>query len=172
MGLLAGQSSDAIDTGVWLALFGMIIVMACGLVAVVVAAWRNPVPLGHVDWRNPGTVSAVVLGGVTAILFVFYAIYLGSLSDAGYRAGVAYVWALLTMIATVGAVMVRPAAVGRALLGGWAVGTLGYSLSEWVERTHHSEGSHGLPFLVVAGLALGVAAVLIGRPEPPTETMT
>ena len=46
--------------------------------------WRNPVPLGHVDWRNPER-SAVVLGGVTAILFVFYAIYLGSLSDAGYR---------------------------------------------------------------------------------------
>jgi hypothetical protein len=170
MGLLAGESSDAVDRGAWLSFIGMILLVACGLVAVVVAAWHNPVPFGHVDWRDFGSISALVLGGVTTILFISYAVYLGSLSDAGYQAGVAYVWALLTVTATAGAVIVRPAAVGRALLGGWAIGTLGYSLSQWVLLTAMSQESRGMPFLVVASLALGLAAILIRRPDRPTET--
>jgi hypothetical protein len=79
---------------------------------------------------------------------------------------VAYVWAVLTVIAAIGAVMVRPAAVGRVLLAAWGLGTLSYSLSEWVYLTDHSEGSSGMPLLVAAGLALAAAALLIGRRSP------
>jgi hypothetical protein len=99
-------------------------------------------------------------------VFISYAVHLGSLSDAGYEAGVTYVWALLTVIAAIGAVMVRPAAVGRVLLAAWGLGTLSYSLSQWVYLTDHSPESFGMPFLVAAGLALAAAALLIDRRSP------
>jgi hypothetical protein len=162
-GELAALSTDAQDVGASLAMLGLVVIAACGVVAVVVAAWRNPVPFGPVAWRDPGSIAAVVLGAITTILIARFASYLGSIGDTGYQAGVAYVWAVLTMIATFGAVVVRPVAVGRVLLATWAIGTLGYSLSQWVALTTSSEQSQGLPFLVVAGLALAVAAVLIGR---------
>lgn len=163
LGLLAGQSSDAAEVGAWLALIGLVVLASCGPGAVAVAAWRHAVPLSRVDWRDPGSLAALVLGMVTAALFVSYAVHLGSLSDAGYQAGVAYVWALITIVAAIGAVMVRPAAVGRVMLAGWGLGTISYSLSQWVFLTDHSEGSRGMPFLVVAGLALAAAALFIGR---------
>jgi hypothetical protein len=103
-------------------------------------------------------------------VFISYAVHLASLSDAGYEAGVAYVWASITVIAAIGAVMVRPAAVGRVMLAGWGLGTLSYSLSQWVYLTDHSEGSSGMPFLVAAGLALAAAALLIGRRSPSSAS--
>jgi hypothetical protein len=165
-GILAEQSSDAAGTGTWFALIGLLVAASCGPAAVAVAAWRHPVPLSRVDWRDPGSLAALGLGLVTAAVFISYAVHLASLSNAGYEAGVAYVWASLTVIAAIGAVMVRPAAVGRVLLAAWGLGTLSYSLSEWVYLTDHSPESLGMPFLVAAGLALAAAALLIGRRSP------
>lgn len=166
IGLVADQSSDAAGTGTWLAFIGLVVAACCGPAAVAVAAWRHAVPLSRVDWRDPGSLAALGLGVVTAAVFISYAVHLASLSDAGYEAGVAYVWASITVIAAIGAVMVRPAAVGRVMLAGWGLGTLSYSLSQWVYLTDHSEGSSGMPLLVAAGLALAAAALLIGRRSP------
>ncbi|GAA3696986.1 caspase family protein [Terrabacter ginsenosidimutans] len=165
-GILAEQSSDAAGTGTWFALIGLLVAASCGPAAVAVAAWRQAVPVSRVDWRDPGSLAALGLGAFTAAVFISYAVHLGSLSNAGYEAGVAYVWAVLTVIAAIGAVMVRPAAVGRVLLAAWGLGTLSYSLSEWVYLTDHSPESLGMPFLVAAGLALAAAALLIGRRSP------
>jgi hypothetical protein len=170
VGLLADQSSDAAGMGTWLGLIGLVVAACCGPAAVAVAAWRHAVPLSRVDWRDPGSLAALGLGVVTAAVFISYAVHLGSLSDAGYEAGVAYVWASITVIAAIGAVMVRPAAVGRVMLAGWGLGTLSYSLSEWVYLTDHSEGSSGMPFLGAAGLALAAAALLIGRRSPSSAS--
>jgi len=166
LGLLADQSSDAAGTGTWLALIGLLVAASCGPAAVAVAAWRHAVPLSRVDWRDPGSLAALGLGGLTAASFISYAVHLASLSDAGYQAGVAYVWALITVLAAIGAVMARPSTVGRVMLAAWGLGTISYSLSQWVYLTDHSEGSHGMPFLVAAGLALAAAALLIGRRSP------
>lgn len=163
LGLLAGQSPDAAGTGTWLALIGLVAAASCGPAAVAVAAWRHAVPLSRLDRRDPGSLAALTLALVTAALFVSYAVHLGSLSDAGYQAGVAYIWALLTISAAIGAVMVRPPAVGRVMLAGWGLGTTSYSLSEWVFLTDRSEESRGMPLLVAAGVALAAAALLIGR---------
>ncbi|WP_330475541.1 caspase family protein [Terrabacter sp. C0L_2] len=166
LGLVADLSPDASGTGTWFGLIGLVLAASCGPAAVAVAAWRQAVPLARVDWRDPGSLAALGLGAVTAAVFISYAVHLGSLSDAGYEAGVTYVWAVLTVIAAIGAVMVRPAAVGRVLLAAWGLGTLSYSLSQWVYLTDHSPESFGMPFLVAAGLALSAAALLIDRRSP------
>lgn len=163
LGLLAGQGPHAAGTGTWSALIGLVAAASCGPAAVVAAAWRHAVPLSGVDRRDPGSLAALALALVTAALFVSYAVHLGSLSDAGYQAGVAYIWALLTISAAIGAVMVRPPAVGRVMLAGWGLGTTSYSLSEWVFLTDRSGESHGMPVLVAAGVALTAAALLVGR---------
>ncbi len=68
-------------------------------------------------------------------------------------------WGLLTLGVTLAAVRLD-AAMGRALLGGWAVGVLSYSVSDWVFRNHSSLDLNVIPWLVLAGVALLVAACL------------
>ena len=53
------------------------------------------------------------------------------------------------------------AATGRVLLGGWGVGVLSYSVSDWVFRNHSSLDLNVIPWLVLAGVALLVAVVAL-----------
>ncbi len=98
---------------------------------------------------------ALCVGIVTTVLFVAYAVYLAPL--APYWAAVALVWGLLTLAVTVAAVLLEPP-IGRALLGGWAVGVLSYSVSDLIYRTNSSFDLNAIPGLVLAGAVLLVAA--------------
>jgi hypothetical protein len=156
IGVLRDYGLDRLDVGWWLALSGQLLVGVAGLGAVLVAATGAPVLFHRFDRRAPGSLVALCVGLLTTVLFVVYALYLAP--QAPYWAGVALVWGLLTLGVTMAAVHLD-APTGRVLLGGWAVGVLSYSVSDWVFRSHSSLDLNVIPGLVVAGVALLVAAV-------------
>ena len=163
VGVLRDYSLDRLDVGWWLALGGQLLVGAAGLAVVLVAAASAPVLFHRFDRRAPGSLLALCAGLLTTVLFVAYTLYLAPL--APYWAGVALVWGLLTLGVTMAAVRLD-APTGRALLGGWAVGVLSYSVSDWVYRSHNSFDLNVIPGLVLAGAALLIAAMwLRGQSE-------
>ena len=161
IGVLRDYGLDRLDAGWWMALGGQLLVGAAGLGAVLVAATSAPVLFHRFDRRAPGALVALSVGVVTTVLFVAYTVYLGPL--APYWAAVALVWGLLTLTVTMAAVTLEPP-IGRALLGGWAVGVLSYSVSDWVYRTNSSFDLNVIPGLVLAGVVLLLAAVRL-RPR-------
>ena len=142
VGVLRDYSLDRLDAGWWMALGGQLLVGAAGLAAVLVAAASAPALFHRFDRRAPGSLVALCVGLLTTVLFVAYTLYLAPL--APYWAGVALVWGLLTLGVTMAAVRLE-AATGRALLGGWAVGVLSYSVSDWVYRSHNSFDLNVIP---------------------------
>lgn len=158
IGVVRDSGLDRVDAGWWLALGGQLLVGAAGLAAVLVSATSAQVLFHRFDRRAPGSLVVLCVGLVTTALFVAYAVSLAP--EVPYWAAVALVWGLLTLGVTLAAVRLD-AAMGRVLLGGWAVGVLSYSVSDWVFRNHSSLDLNVIPWLVLAGVALLVAAAFL-----------
>ncbi len=162
IGVVRDAGLERITAGWWMALAGQLLVGAAGLGAVLVATSRTAVSFRRFGQRAYGSMVALFVGIVTATIFFAYALHLTSL-EVAYWAAVALVWGLLTLAVTVAAVLLEPA-VGRVLLAGWAVGTLSYSVSEWVFLTRVSNDPHAIPTLIAAGVVLLLSAALL-RPR-------
>jgi hypothetical protein len=155
--------------GWWLAFVGQSLIAATGLVAAAVVAWRAPLPRGPIAWRDPGTYAVLATGGLTTILYLGYAGYVGSAdgSGYGYYAATYYVWGLITPAIVLLSLAARPSAAGRLMALAWSVAVVGFALSEWLVLTSRSAESMGMPWLVVTGLLLAVAGGFIGRRAAP-----
>lgn len=155
--------------GWWLAFVGQSLIAATGLVAAAVVAWRAPLPRGPIAWRDPGTYAVLATGGLTTILYLGYAGYVGSAdgSGYGYYAATYYVWGLITPAIVLLSLAARPSAAGRLMALAWSVAVVGFALSEWLVLTNRSAESMGMPWLVVTGLLLAVAGGFIGRRAAP-----
>ena len=158
IGVWRDYSLDRLYAGWWMALGGQLLVGAAGLAAVLVAAASAPVLFHRFDRRAPGSLVALCVGLVTTALFVAYAVSLAP--EVPYWAAVALVWGLLTLGVSMAAVRLD-AATGRVLLGGWAVGVLSYAVSDWVFRNRSSLDLNVIPWLVLAGVALLIAAAFL-----------
>ncbi|MGO4359128.1 caspase family protein [Terrabacter sp. RAF57] len=170
VGVFNASGADRVDIGWLVALVGELLVGATALGTLLAVASRTRVPFRRFDQRAWRSVVTLCLGIATTAVFIAYAIHVADQAST-YWGAVTLVWGLLTLAFTVSAVLLE-AAVGRALLGGWAVGALSYSVSEWVYLNRMDSDPHAVPVLTFAcGLLLLAAAALrdgsIDGPTPP-----
>jgi len=164
------SGADRVDIGWLVALVGELLVGATALGTLLAVASRTRVPFRRVDQRAWRSVVTLCLGIATTAVFIAYAVHVADQAST-YWGAVTLVWGLFTLAFTVSAVLLE-AAVGQALLGGWAVGALSYSVSEWVYLNRMDSDPHAVPVLTFAcGLLLLAAAALrdgsIDGPTPP-----
>ena len=167
VGVFNASGADRVDAGWWMALAGELLVGAVALGTLLAVTSRTGLPFRRMDSRSWRSVVALCLGIVTTAVFIAYAVHVADQAST-YWGAVALVWGLLTLGFTVSAVLLE-ATVGRALLAGWAVGALSYSVSEWVYLNRMDIDLHAVPVLtLMCGLLLLAAAAL--RPRAVDET--
>ena len=170
LGVFNASGADRVDVGWWVALVGELLVGVTALATLLAVTSRTRVPFRRFDQRAWTSVVALGLGIATTAVFVAYASHVADQAST-YWGAVTLVWGLLTLAFTVSAVLLG-AAVGRALLGGWAVGALSYSVSEWVYLSRMEIDPHAVPVLTIAcGLLLLAAVSLHARAVDATRTV-
>jgi len=162
LGVFNASGADRVDVGWLVALVGELLVGATALGTLLAVTSRTRVPFRRFDQRSWRSVVTLCLGIATTAAFIAYAVHVAEQAST-YWGAVTLVWGLSTLAFTVSAVLLE-AAVGRALLCGWAVGALSYSVSEWVYLNRMDLDPHAVPVLTFAcGLLLLAGAALSAR---------
>jgi hypothetical protein len=160
IGVFNASGADRVGIGWSVALVGELLVGTTALVTLLAVTSRTSVPFRRFDRHTWPSGVALCVGFATSAVFVAYAIHVAEQGSA-YWAAVALVWGLSTLGFTVSAVLLEPA-VGRVLLGGWAVGAMSYAVSEWVFLNRREIDPHAVPVLTFGCGLLLLAAVLLG----------
>jgi hypothetical protein len=149
----------------WLAaVLGQSLIVLTGLVVISTTAWQSPLPRGPIQWRDPSTYGVLVAGGVTVLLLLSFGGFVAEVRESGFWAGMAVVWAGLTVALIFVALAARPSTAGRLMIFGWVVALLGYALSDWVYWTVHNDSQTwaGMAWLVLSSIALAISGGFIG----------
>jgi phosphatidylserine synthase len=106
----------------------------------------------------------LVAGGVTVLLLLSFGGFVAEVRESGFWAGMAVVWAGLTVALIFVALAARPSTAGRLMIFGWVVALLGYALSDWVYWTVHNDSQTwgGMAWLVLSSIALAISGGFIG----------
>lgn len=159
IGVFNVYGATRVDIGWSVALVGELLVGATGLGTLLAMTSRTSLPFRRFDQRTWTAVVALCVGFATTAIFIAYAIHLVEQASP-YWAAVALVWGLLTLGFTVSAVLLEPA-VGRVLLGGWAVGALSFVVSEWLYYNRMYIDPHAVPVLTLMCVLLLLSAAVL-----------